>query len=256
MRQPGEGGAATLRRRDIISGVMRRDLAQEVGRLLRTVRETRGLSQARLAEQAGATQQWLSQVERGAVNPTLADLERFFGALQLRLRFEAVPASAAAIEDPELALELTDDDRHGMASDFGYLLGKLTDLPLLVGGRLAALAHGLPVRVGRLDLIVAHADRPLLAEGMRRFNAVRWNERWQEFRDLLPADRPGPMRWLVSNSRELRVTLVDALPDLVRVRLADLDLAVPPLSWLTTHDPDVADLVARLQAVGWGDGRP
>jgi hypothetical protein len=190
------------------------------------------------------------------VNPTLADLERFFGALQLRLRLEAVPAATAATEDPDLALDLTEEERHGMVSGFGHLLGRLTDVPLLVGGRLAALAHGLPVQVQRLDLIVAHADRPLFAEAMRRFSAVRWNERWQEFRDLIPADRPGPMRWLVGDTWELRATLLDALPDRVRARLADLDLAVPPLPWLTAHDPDVADLAARLQAVGWGHARP
>jgi transcriptional regulator with XRE-family HTH domain len=230
-------------------------LARDVGQLLRTIREGRGLSQARLAERAGASQQWLSQLERGAVNPTLADLERFFGALRLRLRFEAVPAQTAVAEDPELALDLTDDERHGMVSGFGYVLGKLAEVPQVVGGRLAALAHGLPVRVRRLDLIVAHDDRPLLADGMRRISAVRWNDRWQEFRDLVPADRPGPMRWLVGNVWELRVALLDDSPDRVLARIGDLELGIPPLPWLTAHDPDVAELLARLRAVGWVEGR-
>jgi hypothetical protein len=189
------------------------------------------------------------------VNPTLADLERFFGALGLRLRFEVVPAVAAVVEDPDLALDLTGEDRHGMVSGLGYLLGRLTGVPLLVGGRLAALAHGLPVRVRRLDLVMTHDDRPLLGEAMRRFSAVRWNERWQEFRDLVPADRPGPLRWLVGGQTELRVGLVDELPDRVDIRLEDLDLAVPPLPWLAAHDPDIADLATRLRAVGWTHAR-
>jgi transcriptional regulator with XRE-family HTH domain len=239
-----------------MDGMSQPGLAHEVGQMLRTIRELRGLSQARLAQRAGTSQQWLSQVERGAVNPTLSDLERFFGALRLRLRFEAVPAQAAAVEDPELALDLSDDDRFAMVSGYGYLLRKLTDVPLLVGGRLAALAHGMPVQVRRLDLIVAHADRPRLTEGMRRFSAVGWSERWQEFRDLIPADRPGPMRWLVGSKWELRVALVDELPPKVSARIGDLDLAVPPLPWLSSYDADVADLAARLRAVGWGDGRP
>ena len=189
------------------------------------------------------------------MNPTLADLERFFGALGLRLRFEVVPAVAAVVEDPDLALDLTGEDRHGMVSGLGYLLGRLTGVPLLVGGRLAALAHGLPVRVRRLDLVLARDDRPLLAGAVGRLSAVRWNERWQEFRDLVPADRPGPLRWLVGGQTELRVALVDELPDRVDIRLGDLDLAVPPLPWLAAHDPDIADLAARLRAVGWTHAR-
>jgi transcriptional regulator with XRE-family HTH domain len=233
----------------------RRTLATEAGRLLRTARETRGLTQARLAERAGLSQQRLSVIERGVVDPRLSELQRLFEGMRWRLRFEVVPVSSAAAEDPDLALDLTEDDRHGMVSGLGYLLGRLTDVPLLVGGRLAALAHGLPVRVCRLDLVMAHDDRPLLGEAMQRFSAVRWNERWQEFRDLVPADQPGPLRWLVGGQTELRVALVDELPDRVDIRLGDLDLAVPPLPWLAAHDPDIADLAARLRAVGWTHAR-
>lgn len=223
--------------------------------LLRTTREQRGLSQALLAERVGASQQWLSKVERGVVNPTLADLERFFAGLRLRLRFEVVPVEADAAADPDLALDLSDEDLDVMVSGYGFILRKLHDVPYLVGGRLAALAHGLPVCVHRLDLIVAHSDRGLFADGLQRCNAVRWSERWQEYRDLVPADRPGPMRWRIGELRYLRVALVEELPPPVRVRLGDLDLVVPPLPWLTGHDPDVSDLAARLQAVGWSNGR-
>jgi transcriptional regulator with XRE-family HTH domain len=239
----------------VTAGRSRRGLVQEAGQLLRTTRQLRRLSQARLAQRAGTSQQWLSQVERGAVNPTLDDLERFFRALRLRLRLETVDLAEDAATDPDLAFDLTEEDRCVMLSGIGYLLGRLADTPHLVGGRLAAFAHGLPVRVHRLDLIVTHDERSQFARGFARLNAVRWNDRWQEYRDHLPADRPGPMRWFVGSAWELRVALVHELPAPVRVRLDDLDLKAPPLPWLLDHDPDVAGLASRLRAVGWSDDR-
>lgn len=233
----------------------RQGLAGEIGRMLRTTRELKGLSQARLAARVGATQQWLSKLERGTANPTLADVERFFTGLGLRLRFEALPLAAEAATDPDLALDLDDDERDAMVSGYGHLLRRFHDVPYLVAGRLAALAHGLPVRVHRLDLIVAHQDRSGFADALKRCEALRWSERWQEFRDLVPADQPGPMRWLVAGLWEVRVTLVEELPPAVRLSLGDLDLATPPLPWLADHDPDLAGLLSRLQAVGWSRGR-
>ncbi|QSB14472.1 helix-turn-helix transcriptional regulator [Natronosporangium hydrolyticum] len=125
----------------------RRTLQGDVGQLLRTVRERRGLSQSRLAARVGTSQQRLSQVERGVANPTLGDLERLFDGLGQRLRVAAVP----------------------------------------------------------------HAE------------AVR----------------------------EVRVRLLDRLPAAVVIRLGDHQLRVPPMSWLTAHDPDLAELLARLTRAGW-----
>lgn len=167
-----------------------------------------------------------------------------------------MPLLTEAITDPDLALDLSDDDRDVMLSGCSWVLGKLRDVPHLVGGRLAALAHGLPVRVTRLDLVLAHRDRGLFADGLQQFNAVRWNDRWQEYRDLIRADRPGPMRWQLGSVPELRVALVDELPHHTRLRLGALEVDAPTLPWLTAQDPDVADLAARLDAVGWSDGGP
>lgn len=227
----------------------------EAGALLRNLRQRRGLSQARLAQRSGGSQQWLSQVERGVLNPTLADLERFFASLGMRLRIEATPDDRSAYEDPELALDLTDDQRDGLASEYGYLLGKLSDVPLLVSGRLAALAHGLPVRVRRLDLLIAEAQRPQFAAALRRFGALRWNERWQEFCDHLPAERPGPMRWRIGDKWELRVVLVSELPAGLELAVGTLALPVPALPWLLAHDADVAELLGRLERLGWRPGQ-
>ncbi len=232
----------------------RQDPAGEIGRVLRLTRERKGLSQARLAARVGASQQWLSKLERGTANPTLADVERFFTGLGLRLRVETVPLAESAT-DPDPAPDLDDDERDAMVSGYGYLLRRLHDVPCLVGGRLAALAHGLPVQVDRLDLIVAHQDRNTFAEALKRCEALRWSERWREFCDLVPADQPGPMRWRVAGLWELRVALVDELPPAVRLTLGDLELVTPPLPWLADHDPDLAGLLSRLEAVGWSRGR-
>jgi transcriptional regulator with XRE-family HTH domain len=208
----------------------RRSLAADAGRLLRTVREARGLSQARLAERAGISQQRLSKLERGAADPRLGDLECLFAGMRLQLRLETVPESVAMVADPDLLLREPEEERLASVAFQLRLLAKLQDVPHVLGGRLAAFAHGLPIRVHRIDVMVAHDDRPRFALALRRFGAVRWSERWQEFRDHSPAERPGPMRWLISGLWELRV---------------------PPLPWLEANDPDVAELRGRLSRAGW-----
>jgi transcriptional regulator with XRE-family HTH domain len=226
-----------------------RSPAVEVGRLLRTSREMRGLSQARLAEQAGMSQQRLSKMEQGAVDPRLSDLQRVFGGLRLRLRWEAVPIASDPAEDPELLLGVSESERIDGVHGYCYLLGKLHDVPHLVGGRLAALALGLPVRVRRLDLIVASEHRELFTASLHRFSIVRWSDQWQAFCDDTPPHQPGAMRWLLSGTWELRVSLVDSMPDSVAAQLDDRELSVPTLAWLAANDPDIADLLDRLTAL-------
>jgi transcriptional regulator with XRE-family HTH domain len=211
----------------------------------------RGLSQSRLAELAGVSQQRVSKLERGLADTRLGDLERLFGGMRLRLRVEAVPAVANLVEDPELVVSIPEADRIDTVGSYCYLLGKLQDVPHMVGGRLAAFALGLPVKVRRLDLIVAADDRELFTGTLHRFSTQRWSERWQAFCNDTPPHRPGPMRWLLSGTWELRVALVDDLPDRVAVQLGDRQLWVPALPWLVVNDPDVADLLGRLTAAGW-----
>lgn len=227
------------------------DLVAEAGQLLRSTREARRLSQARLAERVGISQQRLSKLERGAVDPRLGDLARLFAGLQLRLRIETAPPPEGPTADPDLLLDRPEEERLDGVFFLCRQLRKFEDVPHAVVGRLAAVAHGLPVLALRIDLLVAHQDRPQLSESIGRLGAVRWNERWQEFRDHLPAGRPGPMRWLLSDTWELRVTLVDELPDRIVSRLCDQELWLPPLPWLLASDPDLADLLERLRRQGW-----
>ena len=64
--------------------------AQVPGYLLRTVRESAGLTQTQLAEQMGITQQAIARAERWSSNPTIAFMRRWASACgrNLELRFD------------------------------------------------------------------------------------------------------------------------------------------------------------------------
>jgi transcriptional regulator with XRE-family HTH domain len=68
-------------------------LAMQAGRLLRRERGRQQMSQARLAQRLGASQQWISQVERGIVATSTTAVDRIFAALGLTLRLDIEPAS-------------------------------------------------------------------------------------------------------------------------------------------------------------------
>lgn len=61
------------------------DMAEAVGLAVRRVRKQRGNSQAELAWQAELDRTYISGVERGVRNPSLASLERIAEALDVRL---------------------------------------------------------------------------------------------------------------------------------------------------------------------------
>jgi transcriptional regulator with XRE-family HTH domain len=61
------------------------DMAEAVGLAVRRVRRQRGNSQAELAWQADLDRTYISGVERGVRNPSLASLGRIADALDVRL---------------------------------------------------------------------------------------------------------------------------------------------------------------------------
>jgi transcriptional regulator with XRE-family HTH domain len=61
------------------------DMAEAVGLAVRRVRKQRGSSQAELAWQADLDRTYISGVERGVRNPSLASLVRITTALDIRL---------------------------------------------------------------------------------------------------------------------------------------------------------------------------
>jgi transcriptional regulator with XRE-family HTH domain len=61
------------------------DIRERFGLAVRTRREELGLNQEALAEAAGFHRTYLSDVERGARNPSRVVIERFAAALKLSL---------------------------------------------------------------------------------------------------------------------------------------------------------------------------
>lgn len=71
-------------------------LAVDLGRAVRELRERRGWSQSQLASVAGMTQSAVARFEAGGTVPTLAVLERLAAALEVSLsvKFESPEAAA------------------------------------------------------------------------------------------------------------------------------------------------------------------
>jgi len=76
---------------------------RELGGRIRTIREGRGLSLRSVAEAAGVSESFLSQVERGVASPSVASLRRVAQALQesVGTLFEgpAVPGRVVRVRD-------------------------------------------------------------------------------------------------------------------------------------------------------------
>jgi ribosome-binding protein aMBF1 (putative translation factor) len=70
-------------------------LAFELGRTVRALRERHGLSQSELARAAGMTQSAVARFEAGGTIPTLPVLERLANALDAALDIRFTPRAAA-----------------------------------------------------------------------------------------------------------------------------------------------------------------
>ncbi len=150
------------------------------------------MTQARLAERAGSSQQWVSQVERGAVDLRLSDAERLFAAARVRLVVRTAGRADEPPADPDL-LTGAADSAEGPAvapvgalvaelAAFGHVLRVFGSVPYVVAGRFAALAQGCPVRPYRLDLVVAERDTGAATQALALLSAMRWSDRLQDFR--------------------------------------------------------------------------
>lgn len=67
-----------------------RDLATEVGELIRSNRKTKGISQAELAHRAGIARAYVGKLENGEFNITLKTLWDIAEALQVSVK-ELIP---------------------------------------------------------------------------------------------------------------------------------------------------------------------
>jgi transcriptional regulator with XRE-family HTH domain len=79
------------------------------GKLLRSTRLEAGLTQAELARRASTTQNAVSRIERGAVEPTIPTLERLLHAMGMQLRVDvtSLPSGNARPRDLRAEFEAT-----------------------------------------------------------------------------------------------------------------------------------------------------
>jgi transcriptional regulator with XRE-family HTH domain len=76
--------------------------AAELGGIIRERRQAQGMSLSQLAEQAGVSTSFVSQVERGIANPTLSSLKSLVGALNFSvgaLLESSIPPPGSSGED-------------------------------------------------------------------------------------------------------------------------------------------------------------
>jgi transcriptional regulator with XRE-family HTH domain len=222
-------------------------MSTTVSGLLRVSRARVRWSQERLAERADTSQQWLSRVERGAVNLKLGDAERLFGVLGLRLAITTAPRGDEADVDPDLVPVGDIADELVMAVQMYCLIWRrFAAVPYCVAGRLAALAQGLPVRPLRLDLIVAEADVPAANAALNLLNVRSWSERHQDFLAFGSDLDSGIRRWDVGGMYELRIDVVSEAPASLSIMVGGRRLSVVPFADLLQNDGDVAELAGRL----------
>jgi transcriptional regulator with XRE-family HTH domain len=80
--------------------------AVELGAIIRERRHAQGMSLSQLAEQAGVSTSFVSQVERGVANPTLSSLKSLVGALSFSVGalLENRPSSDPDVKPDEIAV--------------------------------------------------------------------------------------------------------------------------------------------------------
>jgi transcriptional regulator with XRE-family HTH domain len=221
-------------------------LVREIGLLFRVERERRSLRQQDVAELAGLRQQHVSRFEGGRRAASLPMVERLFGALgvQLRVEVEALDAHLDA-EIAKVRAELA-RWRTAWGGQAAWFCQFRPGVPLVADGPLAALMHGVPVKVTALEFAVTRADLDALAEMLQSLpNTLRKDARFGDFRsyDRDPR-RPGPLCWLTPHG-EVKIRVLPVMPPPIAMGVADTVLSVLPLPAVAAAFPAVSRVMAR-----------
>jgi transcriptional regulator with XRE-family HTH domain len=225
-------------------------LASRIGVMFHDERAHRRMSQARAADLLGVSQQWVSQIERGARAPTPDVIERLFAIFDLKVILDVEPTGPeleALDNEIDEIIDLSDDERLAVVDSFHLAFDALAPVPWVLSGRLGAFIQGAPLQVVRLDLAVAEPDLDLLAQVFDARDCDRWNERLLEYYGSPVHPRlPGPMRWLVG-ANELRLEVADRLPPSITIAVAGRHLPVRPLATIEARYPSVAQIMRRTR---------
>ena len=144
---------------------------RNVAELLRSVREHRSLTQQELASRAGLERAQLNRYERGRREPSLATLRRVLEALGWALVLKVEPTMARldeALDRDFHVLELLGPDlpRVLEVAALAYEYGA----GLVVGGEVAAVLQGVPVRSADIHIVVRPDDVGLVVKAAGAFH--------------------------------------------------------------------------------------
>jgi len=94
------------------------------GEVLREARRRHGIDQRSLARRAGTTQAQVSRIERGAISPSVATLERLMQAMGERLELGTSPGPRGNRSTAELRadFELAPGERVAQAAQLSHAL--------------------------------------------------------------------------------------------------------------------------------------
>jgi len=224
------------------------DLRTHIGTTLRRRREQHCLTQAELAGRTATSQATVARVEAGDRAPSVALLERLFGALgcQVRLRLEPLDhetdRAIAALAEVRIGTRIAESGIPALAAD-------LAPIPHVFRGAAAALLQGAPVPVDAIEIALARPDCDAFIRWLGRRYGKRWNRQYQDF-GFVPVDprQPGENLWRIVGGTRFRVALADSLPESIEVHHDGRGYRVVPLPDVEVHDPDAARLLRRVRA--------
>lgn len=220
----------------------------QLAQLLSDERLRRSWSQTDLADKSGVGKARISTYETGRRNPTLDDVDRLFGALDLQLRLEVEPlwATFDASCDEMAAIALPERLERVRCAVTG-IADWLTAAEPIIDGEVAAILQGVPLSARVLGLTVSEDRLDALATSMERYPPHRWNERTRDYiyegRD---PRQPGPMRWN-SLYGEFSINVVPVRPASIGLLIDGREYAVRPLHDVEATDAATARLIRRVR---------
>jgi transcriptional regulator with XRE-family HTH domain len=233
----------------------RRTLAQSIGLHLQRERVARGLTQRRFAEQHGFSQSWLARFELGQSRTSIDRVADVFAKFGLQLRVDVEPLGADLDDEIVKYGRMSDEERVEVIGYFDRYIRFFDGLCFVLTGRFAAFLQGAPVAVRALDFAVTEADLDGYLGVFERRCFRRWSDAWMDW-GWGPMDPrvPGPMRWQLGLSDELRLHVMKDAPRSAPAKVGDRDLRVVPLADLEPAFPDIAQIMQRWRSGLWSDG--
>lgn len=115
---------------EMLRRFLNRDTVANIGRMIRRLRERRGLTQSNLQARSGVSRSYLSRIESGQMTPSLATLEKVTAALQVTMAQLFTPVNGSMLDDYFIA-ELRPYLRRLDGMQWSTVLRKMQELAAL-----------------------------------------------------------------------------------------------------------------------------